>query len=117
MIHSRGWGWLALAIPLVLWFGIIFAYLGWTGGTGMSSAEATRTLYRSFALGFGAAAIILGEISRYRARIAPGRDHLAEIPLGYWPYIWGVMAVMALAMSCIPAAVNATRPPLPWWPF
>jgi len=117
MIHGRGWGWLALAIPIVLWFGIIFVYLGWTGGAGMSSAEATRALYRSFALGFGAAAIILGEIARYRARIAPGRDHLAEIPLRYWPYIWGVMAVMALALSFIPAAVNTAQTPLHNLPF
>jgi hypothetical protein len=109
-LSFRGLGWLALLAPLLFWALAVLAALS------VKSYEPDRLragamVLQTMAAGFGLGAGAIWALARKRER---GRDSLAELPLRFWPWIWGVLALAALAASFSPALIafiNDHAPP------
>ena len=63
------------------------------------AAKAAATVYRMGALAFALATVTLWAISRYRSRVAPGRDEFIFIPMKYWTYVIGAGAIAMFVAS------------------
>jgi len=104
-LSFRGLGCLALLFPLLFWFAAVAVMLslkGYQSDRIRAGAEVLQSAAAGFALG-GAATWAL---ARYRTRTKPGADAFAELPLRFWPWIWGALGAVALIASLFPAAIE-----------
>ncbi len=107
MIIWRGWGYLTLLIPILLWLAIVVTISSLGDYYEPDSLKAAAFVYRSMAGGFIAGALILWPLVRYRNRTAPGVDELAFIPMRYWTPVVAFFGAAAFVASFIPAALTA----------
>jgi hypothetical protein len=93
MLIWRGWGHLVFFVPFA-WIFILAGVLIASEYYEPDKAKLEATIFRMGALALALAAVTLWIISRYRSRVAPGRDEFCFIPM---EYCTGVIAAGALA--------------------
>ncbi len=101
MIIWRGWGWLAVGLPL-LFFVVAAVTLAGYGFVGLGPAQATVYVDRLLAASFAGSALLLWPLVRRRNHTAPGIDHLAFIPMRYWLPIDLLVAAAFFVLSFYP---------------
>ena len=83
-------------------FAWIFVLIGFLIGSDYhepDEAKALAMIYRMGALALALATVTLWIISRYRSRVAPGRDEFSFIPMKYYIYVMAASALAAFAVS------------------
>ena len=106
MIIWRGWGILVLVAPILLWLVLAGIALGVIAHP-LDPQSAAAFVYRSFAIAAAISALALWPIALHRHRAHPGVDHLAFIPMRYWPPVLLVLALAAVGASFVPVALRA----------
>lgn len=85
VIFWRGWGIIVLFVPfawIFLLVGLVIAGEYYEP----DPAKAAAMVYRMGAAALALSTATLWAVSRYRARVAPGRDQFTLIPMNYWTY-------------------------------
>ena len=102
----RGWGILVVLAP-VFWVIVVLVAALAAGLQDPDPIRSAALLYRIGAAGFLLAAITLWIVERSRARVAPGVDHFAFIPVKYWNVLILLCAIGFFVASFVPAALEA----------
>jgi hypothetical protein len=109
MIVFRGWGWTVFFIGIACFVAGLVGASALDPGSSATHTAAQRTTdgWRATALCFAIEAPIIWIIAAVRERGGPGRDDFSYIPLKYWPYILGVLAIAAFVASLFGAYLPA----------
>ncbi|MBS0517186.1 MAG: hypothetical protein JSR90_00755 [Proteobacteria bacterium] len=94
----RGWGILALFVPLVWFLVPIFGFVIFQVYE-PDSVKVTASFLRLEAAAQAAAALTLWLVTRYRAHAPAGADHFLFVPLRFWTWLIGLIAVVAFVAS------------------
>lgn len=98
MLIWRGWGHLVFFVPFA-WIFVLIAILIGSNYYEPDEAKVEAMIYRTGALALALATVTLWVISRYRSRVAPGRDEFCFIPMEYFTYVISAGAVAAFVAS------------------
>lgn len=98
MLIWRGWGHLVFFVPFA-WIFVLIAVVIGSNYYEPDEAKLDAMIFRLGALALALASVTLWFITRYRSRVAPGRDEFSFIPMKYFTSVIAAGAVAAFAAS------------------